>query len=1073
MKQKTYEVTNKSQLEALSEDLDFCRLYEEANTVVAVIFASRCTEEVADSSAQVLREMFPKVQTVGMSLYGTTTLNAIRYMRVSFLFLDHSNAQVYEYDMEEEDEDVCVEALRHAIESTPYVKGVMLIPYGQTLDLSDIVERLQEGNKSVPFFGATASSNLQDYMNSIQPYVFGTKFIRNGVVAVVFSGEDLHIYADYRLGWKALGHEMSAHVDKDAPRVIGDTQLVKLDEYPAAQVFQRYLGVPIDENLFENIAEFPLVVQRNGLPLVRIPFFVGQEHELYFYGSFEEGEKVRLGYGNPTALLKESETGVRHMRYFQPEALLLYVCVSRYTLLKDREEEELDGYRLACPALTFCQGAGEIYKYEGFGGLANGSLVAVGMREGEKQGASQRPAFIHGEGENDPIEIALKSRYKERKAIPFEDRLINFLERTTNELNEMAREAATANAAKSTFLSNMSHEIRTPINAVLGMDEMILREAVDPQVIQYAEDIQGAGRTLLSLVNDILDFSKIESGKLELVPADFDFRDMISDVVIMTKKRAEDKGLTFHIEIDPRIPSIMRGDTARLKQEAINIITNAIKYTPEGSVTIRIIMTGRDQDHATIRTMIADTGMGMKEEDLPKLLNPFVRLDESRTRNIEGTGLGMNITAQLLRLMHSSLSVESTYDVGSIFSYTLELPIVDETPIGRYVEVVRSGQGQSRQYHESFHAPTAHVLAVDDAPLNLSVFRGLLKGTQARIDTASSGQEALELAQANTYDVIYLDQRMPEMDGVETLHRLRELPIEYCRKIPVICLTANAITGMREQAMQEGFTDYITKPVNPHQLEESLKNYLPKDKVVPVEHEAEETVDSHEEAYVERKTDMEEFREIPEWLFGVDDLDIFEGSLNCGGVSTFLETLQIYYSTIETNLHYMLDCLARGDYENFTIKVHAQKSTSRLVGLARIGKLSAMLEKAGDDGNRAFIDERIEEYARLLRQLKENLSPIEYGVHAENAPYDDTDAWKRADPEPEKVLKPTIETAMLMDAYATIGELAENLDFENMEYVLQMLGNYTIPAPDDAKIQAIREAVNQIDWDKVQEILKM
>ena len=398
------------------------------------------------------------------------------------------------------------------------------------------------------------------------------------------------------------------------------------------------------------------------------------------------------------------------------------------------------------------------------------------------------------------------------------------------ELEKQKAIADRANKAKSSFLANMSHEIRTPINAVLGMDEMILRESQEESTLAYAADIETAGRTLLSLINDILDFSKIEEGRMEILPTQYEVASLVNDLVNMIRDRAEKKGLKLDIHVDRDIPHLLYGDEIRIKQVALNLLTNAVKYTEKGKVCLEISFFYIGEDEIRLRFKISDTGIGMKEEDMEKLFSPFSRIEEERNRSIEGTGLGMSIVRQLLALMDSHLDVESVYGQGSTFSFAIRQRVMDVRPMGDVVGRFRERTGERKSYRELFHAPDARILVVDDTEVNLAVIRNLLKKTQIRIDTAASGQEALRLAGDHAYDVALIDHMMPDMDGIETLHRMREEHPEA--KTIYIALTANAVSGAREMYLKAGFSDYLSKPVDGRVLEDKLKEILPEEKLL-------------------------------------------------------------------------------------------------------------------------------------------------------------------------------------------------------------------------------------------------
>lgn len=421
--------------------------------------------------------------------------------------------------------------------------------------------------------------------------------------------------------------------------------------------------------------------------------------------------------------------------------------------------------------------------------------------------------------------------------------IISFINTMKDVLNteREKQKAVMSNEAKSKFLANMSHEIRTPINAVLGMDAMILRECKDESIREYALNIQNAGQTLLSLINDILDFSKIESGKMEIIPVEYDFSSMIHDVVNMIMMKAEDKGLEMKVSVEKTLPFRVYGDEVRIRQILINLLTNAVKYTKEGGFSLSVggKMEGED---VVLDFAVVDTGIGIKPEDIKKLFARFERIEEDRNRNIEGTGLGMSITMQLLKLMNSELKVESEYGVGSKFFFTLRQRVINAEPIGDLEERIKKMPSEYK-YSVSFVAPKAKVLVVDDNLMNRKVFMSLLKQTKIQIDETESGKECLTLVGENHYDIIFLDHMMPEMDGVETLHHMKELEDYPCKNTPVVALTANAIQGAKEMYLREGFDDFLSKPIQPEKLEKMIVNLLPEDLVMYETSEKENTLE--------------------------------------------------------------------------------------------------------------------------------------------------------------------------------------------------------------------------------------
>lgn len=383
--------------------------------------------------------------------------------------------------------------------------------------------------------------------------------------------------------------------------------------------------------------------------------------------------------------------------------------------------------------------------------------------------------------------------------------------------------------AKDDFLANMSHEIRTPLNGILGMNEMILRDTKETRIKNYALEIKSAGNTLLSIINDILDLSKIESGSFDIIPVEYDIASVLNDVLNMTKHKAEKKGLKYNYTVSEKIPSVLYGDEIRIRQIMLNIINNAIKYTSKGHVDVDISSEAQMMGRVTnLIIRVADTGMGIKDEDKEKLFKSFQRLDEKRNRDIEGTGLGLHITGKLLELMEGRISFESEYEKGTVFTVVIPQKVIRAAAIGDFSKAVRSYLSNIETDEVGLYAPGAHLLVVDDNEMNLEVMEGLLRDTKIKTDFVSSGPACIEKVREKKYDCILLDQMMPGMSGEATLNSMKEQ--DLLKGTPVIALTADAIIGARESYMEKGFTDYISKPVKYEVLELVLKEYIPREK---------------------------------------------------------------------------------------------------------------------------------------------------------------------------------------------------------------------------------------------------
>ena len=402
--------------------------------------------------------------------------------------------------------------------------------------------------------------------------------------------------------------------------------------------------------------------------------------------------------------------------------------------------------------------------------------------------------------------------------------------KTLSELEKEKARADEANRTKSEFLADMSHEIRTPINAVIGMNEMILRECEDRAILGYAKNIDSSGKTLLSIINDILDISKIEAGRMELVLGEYSFGTLLQDTVNLILPKAEAKGLMFEWSADESMPDRLYGDETRIRQILVNLLNNAVKYTEKGYVKLEVAyeLAGHDID---LFIDISDTGIGIREEDMGRLFNKFDRLDKERNKSIEGTGLGLPIVNSLMNLMKGTVDVNSIYGEGTTFHLTIPQKAVGEESLGDFRRRTEENRSREHGYRALFTAPDARILVVDDTAVNLVVVKGLLKTTGIQIDTASSGREALAKTEKTAYDLILMDIRMPLMDGTEAMHLIKKQENGLNHETPVICLTADAIAGAREHYLEEGFDSYITKPFKSSDFEAALAKFLPASKV--------------------------------------------------------------------------------------------------------------------------------------------------------------------------------------------------------------------------------------------------
>lgn len=536
-----------------------------------------------------------------------------------------------------------------------------------------------------------------------------------------------------------------------------------------------------------------------------------------------------------------------------------------------------------------------------------------------------------------------------------------------HELKIALEELKKANQAKSKFLANMSHEIRTPINAVLGMNEMILKESDSEKITDYATDIQKAGQTLLALINDILDFSKIESGKMKIFTAEYEVSSLLNDSYNMIAMQARAKNLEFKIENNPMLPSALCGDEVRIRQILINLLGNAVKYTNEGSVRLKADFESVDDRHILLRFFVEDTGVGIKQENMAQLFELFQRIEETNSRNIEGTGLGLAITSQLLEMMNGTIKIDSEYGRGSVFTVEIPQEIAREEPLGDFSQKYLQIHKKGTDFTGDFIAPQARILVVDDVPINRKVVEQLLKETQIRIDTAESGEECLRQIQKQSYDIIFLDHMMPQMDGVETLKEMRKMLGNPNQKTPVIMLTANAILGAKEEYLKAGFTDYISKPVQGQALEAVVKKYLPAELLILKK--ATQIEGKDQEKSVPKEEDEQDI------ITRLQFLNTEQALMYCGyKEELYLEFLKDY---VADAFPQELEELYRNeDWENYRRHAHSLKSLSLSIGADEFSKTAKRMEYLLKDGKTDEAERFHEPFVCAYRELLDKLKKV-------------------------------------------------------------------------------------------------
>ncbi len=629
--------------------------------------------------------------------------------------------------------------------------------------------------------------------------------------------------------------------------------------------------------------------------------------------------------------------------------------------------------------------------------------------------------------------ISNKRRAAEREADAKE------LQKKNIQLGIAVKEAEEANKAKDDFLSSMSHDIRTPMNSILSMNEMILRESKDENILEYSGHILSSGKTLLGLINDILDFTKIEAGKMEIVPVEYEISSVLNDLVNIAKSMTEEKGLSLELNIDNSLPNYLRGDEIRIKQAVTNLITNAVKYTNVGTVTIGLEFAKipGNTKSALFNFSVKDTGIGIKDEEINKIFEAFERLDKNKNHGVEGTGLGITITQRLLNLMGSTLEVESTYGVGSTFSFTIKQEVLKWDEVGDFEAAFRKSIVERKKYKEKFTAPDAKVLVVDDTPVNLTVFKNLLKHTRLQIDEANSADECIERSMKKKYDIIFLDHMMPHKDGIEALKELKSIKDHPNIDTPIVCLTANAIAGMREVYISAGFDDYLAKPIDPAALEEMIVKYLPKQKIVF----SAKTEDTG------RRND-----EIPMALYELEGLNVFIGIKHCGDKASYLETLRTYKESAPQTISDIEAYWEQRDILNLTTMVHGIKSSSRTIGASELADLAERLEKAGRIGDEETLLEGLGDLMLLYRDLTNRIVVPEAIPESEDG-------------------KPVYNKNELKNLYVSLRSHLDNGHYKEVESIGALLKDAHVPDDERQRVDNIVKVISDYDYDDVYKYL--
>jgi len=671
---------------------------KQANAIFIQLSFHNMGMEMAEKIREKIREFLPRAVVAGMTEMLFNPEGTTSYVSINCAFFQKAKVRLLEYDGVPEDFGRLGLEMGQKVAAMHDVRAAMILGV-MAPKLSEFIDNFVVGNENVVVFGGIAGmyedaiedAALNSTLFSLDPgnkeanqFVYGSRPMRRGIVVVVFSGESLSVRGDYTLGWKPLGKEMTI------TETVGYSGISKLDGMPAVDIYRHYLKVKPDEHFLQNIVEFPLVIDRNGCLIARVPPEFDEEGRIFFTGDVRVGERVRLSYAVQEDFLHETELASEKMSQFAPEALYLNICGTRSMFLQDKAQLENIYYHRSASQLNACSGTGEIYYYQGQGGILNCALVAVGFREGNSKSALTIYETPTEAEDNAPVLLSVRMA-------AFLDAVTQELEETNRELRQMAMEAEKASIDKYRFLSSASRDIAEPLQKVMEMERRVLQESNEPHIKAYAAEGRKAGEVVHGIIQRLFDFLEMEAGNFKLNEGEYRLDHLLDSLREELAEEAVEKGISLNLELEGKVPSVLYGDELRLRQILLNLLGNGLKYTLQGAVTLQIKAEKIGAAETMLTVRVKDTGIGMTEEQQAELQNILAMNVDKKASTLDDTGIGISVSQRLLNLMGSKLEISSKLGVGSEVSFVLHQRVLSWIPLRRGESVTAKVQQEEKE----------------------------------------------------------------------------------------------------------------------------------------------------------------------------------------------------------------------------------------------------------------------------------------------------------------------------------------------------------------------------------------